>query len=112
MERLRHMLEEARIIPELIRLLPADQPCYLVGGALRDWLLGRSAADFDFTTPDDPTPLAKRWADATGGRWFMLDDERAYSRVVLRSATGILTYDFAPFRAADLLADLALRDFT
>ena len=112
MERLRNMLEKARIIPELIRLLPAGQPCYLVGGALRDWLLGRCAADFDFTTPDDPTPLAKRWADATGGRWFMLDDERSYSRVVLRSAAGVLTYDFTPFRGSDLLADLALRDFT
>ena len=112
MDRLRNMLEEARVIPELTRQLPAGQPCYLVGGALRDWLLGRCAADFDFTTPDDPTPLAKRWADATGGRWFMLDDERAYSRVVLRSAAGILTYDFTPFRGPDLLADLALRDFT
>ena len=78
MERLRHMLEEARIVPELIRVLPAGQPWYLAGGALRDWLLGLPAADFDFVTPDDPTPVARRWADATGGRWFILDEARAF----------------------------------
>ncbi|MBE0599447.1 MAG: CCA tRNA nucleotidyltransferase [Desulfuromonadales bacterium] len=111
-ERLQEILKQARIVPELTGLLEPEAELYLVGGTLRDWLLGRPATDFDFATPGDPTSLAQAYARRVGGHWFMLDPVRDQSRVVVRQDRGALTFDFAPFRAPDLEGDLRLRDFT
>ncbi|BBZ36556.1 CCA tRNA nucleotidyltransferase [Mycolicibacterium confluentis] len=47
----------------------AGQPLYLVGGSVRDALLGRLGADLDFTTParpDEVQRIVRPWAD---GMW-------------------------------------------
>lgn len=110
--RLRNTLAQARV-PLLASLLSPEVECYLVGGALRDWQLGRPVADLDFTVSCDPTDLARAFAAAVGGHWFMLDAVRRQSRVVSGKRAALpFTYDFAPYRAADLAGDLRLRDFT
>lgn len=111
-ESLDKILSEARIRPLLTDLLTAGDECCLVGGTLRDWLLGRPVTDFDFATPGDPTALARRFAHAVDGSWFLLDPQRRQSRVVVRGAGAEFTYDFAPWRGPDLEADLRGRDFT
>jgi poly(A) polymerase len=110
MEDLKKILTDARIIPALTDLLGPGRGCWLVGGTLRDWLLGRPVKDFDIATPGDPSDLAVRFADRVGGKWFLMDEKRRQSRVVLKGR-GIVC-DFAPFRAPDLEGDLRLRDFT
>lgn len=65
--------EQAQIINELPQdvialseLFPADKPLYLVGGAVRDILLGKNPTDWDFTTaarPDDIVSISRKWAD-------------------------------------------------
>lgn len=112
MEKLRLFLENPSILSEFRAFLGQSRLCYLVGGAVRDAWLGRPIHDFDFTTPEDPTPLAKAWARHCGGHWFWLDEARCQSRVVLGRGTQAPTFDFAPFRAADLAGDLRGRDFT
>jgi poly(A) polymerase len=112
METLHHILRQARIFPELTQQLRPGEECYLVGGALRDWRLGRESADFDFATPFDPTDLAKRFAGMISGAWFFLDGVRRQSRIVVDTQQGAVTYDFAPFRGPDLDTDLNRRDFT
>ena len=93
--------------------LPGAADLYLVGGALRNALLGLPVSDFDFASPVDPTALARRFASNCGGRWFCLDVARCQSRVVWAGkGIGPLTFDFAPFRATDLEGDLRARDFT
>src|SRR6476620_4770970 len=50
-------------LPVFRRLIDAGFECYLVGGSVRDLLLGRPGADLDFTTnarPDDLQRLFKR----------------------------------------------------
>lgn len=96
---------------ELARLLRPNQACFLVGGAVRDMFLGRPCNDFDFTTPFDPTPLARAFARNLSGSWFFLDRKRRQSRVVLHSGDNDVCCDFSPFRATSLTADLLLRDF-
>ena len=109
---LTELLESARAA-ELLALLPPGTDCHLVGGALRNYLLGQPVSDFDFATPSDPTALAKAFAGRIGGRWFSLDIARNQSRVVLgQKGRADLTFDFAPYRAADLEGDLGLRDFS
>ena len=87
-----------------------DQPVYLVGGAVRDVLLGRSIKDLDFVVPEDAVRLAFKVANSLNLPAYVLDRERDAGRVVLPD--GETTLDFTCFRGEDLLSDLRNRDFT
>lgn len=92
-----------RLFPALAKLGPRN--CYVVGGAVRDLILGRDPADVDVACLD---PLAA--AKQVSPRVITLGNEqhlRAY-RVVL----GEHVYDFAELLDHDVDADLARRDFT
>lgn len=93
--------------------LPPGTPVYLVGGAVRDILMSRTAHDLDFVLPGNALETGQRVADALGAAFFPLDIERDTARVVLNQANGErLFIDFASLRAADLEGDLRDRDFT
>ncbi len=95
------------------RVLPKNQPVYLVGGAVRDALLGRRLHDLDYALDGDPRPVARRVANELGGAYYLLDDERNTGRVILTQPGGDrVTLDFARLRGVDLEADLRDRDFT
>ncbi|MBN2427773.1 MAG: CCA tRNA nucleotidyltransferase [Deltaproteobacteria bacterium] len=112
MKALNHFFENNSFFLTCLQKARQGQECFLVGGALRDALLGRKCADYDLITPGDPTVLACHYAEQTGGSWFILDPERRHSRVVCKNPQGNLSIDFAPFRCADLEADLRDRDYT
>ncbi|MBK8902899.1 MAG: HDIG domain-containing protein [Anaerolineaceae bacterium] len=106
--------EPLALSPLLERLRPLfhtqSQPIYLVGGAVRDALLGRVSHDLDFVVPGNAIKLAYRVADALGVPAYVLDRERDTGRVILPEAHTSL--DFARFRGPDLAADLRDRDLT
>ena len=89
----------------------AGRPAWLVGGAVRDALLGRQTCDFDIVVERDPAEAARAVAQA-GGRaaCFELSEEFGAWRVVARD--GSWQVDVEPMRAGTLDGDLALRDFT
>jgi len=90
-----------------------DQPIYLVGGSVRDLLAGSGELkDIDLTMPAGSEDAARRFADAIGGSFFFLDEQRKITRVVKHEAGGTLQFDFTNFEGPDLRADLARRDFT
>jgi tRNA nucleotidyltransferase/poly(A) polymerase len=92
---------------------PADQEIYLVGGAVRDALLGRASHDLDFAVPAGGIKLARRIADALKGAFYPLDSDRDTGRVVLMGENEARTIlDFATYRGAGIEADLRDRDFT
>ena len=86
-------------------------PAWLVGGALRDRLLGRESSDLDVVVAGDPAAAARAVSRA-GGRaaCFALSEEFGSWRVVARDRSWQL--DVEPMRAASIEEDLALRDFT
>ena len=90
----------------------AGREVYIVGGAVRDALIGQTVQDVDLIFPDDPTALAKSFAGTHGGHWFWLDEERKQSRVVFNRDQTYPVFDFAPYRASSLDQDLFDRDFT
>ena len=93
--------------------LDPGQRVYLVGGAVRDLLLGRELHDLDFTMGISPVQLTRRVARALGAGFFVLDDDRHTTRVIHRLADGReLDLDFVRFTGADLADDLRHRDFT
>ncbi len=90
-----------------------DGEIYLVGGCVRDRLLGRPVCDLDITVNGDGISLARRLADHFGGAYFPLDLNRSAGRALLRDQHDQrLVVDVARFRGLNLEEDLAGRDFT
>jgi hypothetical protein len=85
----------------------AGQEAYVVGGAVRDELLGREVIDIDVACPE-PEAAARTYAEASGGALFPLSERHGAWRVAFRSGR---TVDFTPLRDG-IEADLATRDFT
>ncbi len=85
---------------------------FLVGGFVRDYLLGRPKMDFDFAVEHDALKFARGFATKIKGAYVVLDEERGCARVAKKSEEGIATFDFADFRAKTFKADISLRDFT
>jgi poly(A) polymerase len=104
-----------RLAPAAVALLRAagevagpDRGVALVGGAVRDALLGRVDADVDLAVPAGALALAERLAGRLGATAVVLDAQRGAARVV---GPG-LQLDLNDFRAPTLAGDLAERDFT
>jgi tRNA nucleotidyltransferase (CCA-adding enzyme) len=89
-------------------LLPAGTA--LVGGAVRDGLLGRLAErpDLDLVVEGDAIALARALAGRLGGSCVVLDQDRSIARLVLRG----WTIDLARCAGGSLEADLRRRDYT
>lgn len=96
-------------VPSPLARCIADEQAYLVGGAVRDHLLGRPIADYDLVVAGDPLPAAMRAASILGKRPFLLGRG---DQTVYRIVTGETVYDFAALQGETLVADLARRDFT
>lgn len=93
--------------------LPPDQSVFLVGGAVRDVLLGIEIHDLDFALSTDPTLLAKSLAKRLKAGFYVLDDERHTARVMYRTVSGAeFPLDFVQFTGSGLQEDLGNRDFT
>jgi poly(A) polymerase len=100
-------------IQKIAKLLEGQPDIYLVGGSVRDLLLERPFHDMDLVLAGDVRPVARRIANALGGAFYMLDEERNTARVIDRLAPGgPVVLDFAHYRANDLESDLRARDFT
>jgi poly(A) polymerase len=82
---------------------------YLVGGFVRDMLLGRDTADIDIAVAADALATASRAADALGGRYVRLDEKDRVGRVVFTDNDRHI--DLTTLQG-DIGDDLARRDFT
>ncbi|MEG3922137.1 CCA tRNA nucleotidyltransferase [Microcoleus sp. T3_A4] len=84
-------------------------PAYLVGGAVRDALLGRRSHyfDLDFVMLTRAVKTARKIADRTKGGFVLLDAERQIARVVFAGGT----VDLAQAEGGTLEGDLLRRDF-
>ncbi|MBS9394981.1 MAG: CCA tRNA nucleotidyltransferase [Dolichospermum sp. LBC05a] len=94
--------------PFSLEYLP--QPVYMVGGAVRDAILGRvrEYVDLDFIIPADAVKVARKIAQRYQAGFVLLDAERQIARVVFPEATA----DFAQQEGESLITDLHRRDFT
>jgi tRNA nucleotidyltransferase/poly(A) polymerase len=93
---------------ERLRELFSGEDAWVVGGAVRDELLGRPVLDLDVAC-GEPRPAAHRFADRFGGAVFPLSERHGAWRVVQDGSAE--TVDFTPI-GEGIDADLATRDFT
>jgi hypothetical protein len=91
---------------ERVAAAVAGEEAFVVGGAVRDELLGRPVLDVDVACRD-PEAAAGRYRDAAGGALFPLSERHGAWRVAFRDGR---TVDFTPLRGT-LEADLRTRDF-
>ena len=83
---------------------------WLVGGALRDRLLGRPTTDFDVVVAGEPQPVAQALAREARAYAFALSERFGVWRVVSRREHWQV--DVLPLEGDSIEADLARRDFT
>jgi poly(A) polymerase len=96
---------------QVARAALADRPAWLVGGAVRDRLLGRALIDLDLVVDGDPEQAARAIAGAAGrAACFALSEDFGAWRVVARDRAW--QADIEQLRGGTLEADLLLRDFT
>jgi tRNA nucleotidyltransferase (CCA-adding enzyme) len=94
-----------RAFPEAAEIRGA---AWIVGGAVRDALLGRDSIDIDIAA-DEAEKVSSDFAGRQGARLIELGRERFVSwRVVL----GRRSYDFAEVTRGSIEEDLGRRDFT
>ena len=107
-------LKKSKILEAVRRLTQKKkEEVYLVGGAVRDYVLGRPLGkDFDFVTQGDPEGMAKEFAGEVGGHAFPLDETFGPWRVVLKKKKKKTELDFSRLQGKDIIEDLRLRDFT
>jgi tRNA nucleotidyltransferase (CCA-adding enzyme) len=116
--------ERIRALPGMDRLLPALdglRPAYLVGGAVRDLMLGGASPDLDVAVEGDARGVARALAERLGGtvvehERFGTATVRADDLVVDLAETRTETYptpgSLPVVAPAPLGADLRRRDFT
>ncbi|MFH1888733.1 MAG: HD domain-containing protein [Candidatus Omnitrophota bacterium] len=87
---------------------------YLVGGYLRDILLGREKdnPDIDFSLQKSAISFGREVARKLKCGFVVLDREHGCSRVVKKLGDKMYTLDFTDFRGKTLEDDLLHRDFT
>jgi tRNA nucleotidyltransferase/poly(A) polymerase len=124
------------LLKQVIGFLRSEAPrCYIAGGYVRERLLGQQPKDVDLVVPVGAIPLARRLADATGGAFYVLDEETDAARIVYRVGPSLgksarpcaarkatfetsgrkpsdLMVDLTAMRGPDITADLKARDFT
>jgi putative nucleotidyltransferase with HDIG domain len=94
-------------LAELARLTP---DAWLVGGTVRDRLLGRETADFDVAVAGSPADAARALGQAAGGYAFELSEAFGAWRVVAHDHAWQV--DVLPLNGATIEEDLARRDLT
>lgn len=93
---------------ERIRSAVGGGPAWVVGGAIRDELLGRDVVDVDVAC-GEPELAARVYGRLAGGAVFPLSETHGAWRVALRNGR---TVDFTPLQGESIEEDLRTRDFT
>jgi putative nucleotidyltransferase with HDIG domain len=100
----------------LVRLeaaFQAAEPVYIVGGAVRDRLLGRSIHDLDIVIVENGIKTGRQAANRIGAEFYPLDTQRDTGRIIFNEPPfNHFVIDVSSMRGPDIESDLMDRDFT
>jgi poly(A) polymerase len=103
-------LKSAPVVAATRRALQGGDSAWIVGGAVRDAILGREVTDLDLAVAGDPGAAARALAKEIGEHAFELSAEFRTWRVVAPSHGWQI--DLTALRGESIEFDLAERDFT
>ncbi len=115
MESLRFNSKDKNLLKPIYSFAKAHKvKLYLVGGYLRDLILGRAKEnpDFDFCLKKGAINFAGALAKKIRAGFVVLDKEHGACRLVKKIHDKTYTFDFTDFRRKTLEEDLLRRDFT
>lgn len=96
----------------ILRNLPDSKDAYIVGGTVRDMIIGKDPVDVDIVVSGNAGRFARSILKKIDGTLFLLDKERGVFRIATRSESPPFYYDISPMRGGDIFTDLSFRDFT
>ena len=112
-------------LDDVARVLPREELCFIVGGWVRDRILGEPVGydiDVDLLVTCDPQKVAREFAEITGGHFFVFEKKGflikrpVVASVVLHLPPYRYRFDFSQLKGRDvekaLEEDLRDRDFT
>jgi tRNA nucleotidyltransferase/poly(A) polymerase len=102
-----------KLIDKIRGVIDPAENAFLVGGVIRDLLIGKSCHDVDLVLLENARGVSRKAADMLGGKFFALDEDRGMFRILLKNEQNEITViDISRLQANSLEADLRLRDFT
>lgn len=90
-------------------IIPKTKNAYLVGGSIRDLLLGLSPIDYDIAVLGNPEQFAKNIASKISGRIVRMGKP---GQMIIRVISGNKIFDISSINDASIEEDLNKRDFT
>jgi tRNA nucleotidyltransferase/poly(A) polymerase len=91
------------------KIFPQTKGAYIVGGSIRDLLLGRTPVDYDIAVLDSPEKFAGRMAAESKGHLVKLGRP---GWMIHRVITDKNIFDISPVNGTTIESDLSQRDFT
>lgn len=99
---------EKELLISFLRKFKARKDLYIVGGAVRDFLIGKKIIDLDIAVGEEVEKLVFFAKDYLGYHFVPLAPELGIYRIAKRKNT----IDFTYFRGKTIEEDLSARDFT
>lgn len=93
---------------QIVKRLKGKRSVYLVGGTIRDLLLGKPVKDYDFAVSGSGISCARTMARKMKGAFVLLSKKDDEARVVKDE----IVYDFGGIGKRPIAHDLKRRDFT
>ncbi len=100
------------IIKELKKRFVKWGKVYLVGGTVRDALIGKRNIDLDFCVERNAIRAGRLIADVFDGSFYILDETRGAARAIIPHKGNLVDVDFTPLVGKTIVEDLEQRDFT
>lgn len=85
---------------------------FVVGGYIRDFLLKKNSYDLDLVVSKSPSSFAKKIAEVTNGKCFILHSDTQVYRVAVFDNPNLKYIDISLMQGKTIKDDLKKRDFT
>ena len=90
-------------------ILPRLKGVYVIGGSVRDLLLGRIPTDYDIAVTGNPEQYAKKLIAKSDGHLVRLGKP---GRMIIRVISGDMIFDITSLNGTSIKENLNERDFT
>ena len=107
-----HLCEKSTrndMMERLTKMLPKIPGTYLVGGSIRDHLLGKAPVDYDLVVPENPREYGRRMAGKMSGHMVEIGKP---GQTIVRVVSREMIVDISAMEGKTLAEDLQRRDFT
>lgn len=97
------------MIPFNTNIFPKTEGVYIIGGSIRDILLGRTPSDYDIAVKGNPEEFAQKMASNRAGHVVEMGKS---GQKIFRVILGQHIFDISSLNGATIENDLGQRDFT